>query len=165
VSASASTIDWTQWSSNNTGTISSLGITVSYSGEMDGLGMNYPSWTPITTFSGGTIGNPPMSSFGMIRELGGNTAVKTASFSAPVVNPVMAIWSLGQASITANFTFTGSEPFTIESGGPSTEFGGSSIFVCSSNPMTVCGEKGNRTLHTSLTPTTGLKSIAIPAQR
>jgi hypothetical protein len=38
------------------------------------------------------------------------------------VNPVMAIWSLGQSGINANFTFTPSEPFTIESGGPSAEY-------------------------------------------
>jgi hypothetical protein len=145
-SASASTINWTTWSSNTAGTISGLGITVTYSGQLFGLSSGYPSWTPVSTFSGGTVGNPPLSSGGMIRLTGGSTTVDTITFSSPVVNPVMAIWSLGQGGINASFTFTSSEPFAIESGGPSAEFGGSSIFVCSGNPLAVCGTEGNGTI-------------------
>jgi len=145
-SAGASTIDWATWSSNTAGAISGLGITVSYSGQLNGLSSGYPSWTPITTFSGGTVGNPPLSAGGMIRLTGGGTTVDTITFSTSVVNPVLAIWSLGQPSINANFTFTANEPFTIESGGPSAEFGGSSIFVCAGNPLAVCGAEGNGTV-------------------
>ena len=70
----------------------------------------------------------------------------TITFSKPVVNPVMAIWSLGAPGTTASFNFTASEPFTIESGGPSAEFGGSAIFVCSGNSLAVCGTEGNGTI-------------------
>src|SRR5262249_25479169 len=49
------------------------------------------------------------------------------TFSIPVVDPVMAIWSLGAGGLPASFVFSASEPFTIQSGGPSNEFGGSSI--------------------------------------
>lgn len=145
-SASASTIDWTTWSSNTAGTMTSLGVNVTFSGQLNGLSAGYPSWTPVSTFSGGTVGNPPLSTGGMIRLTGGNTNVNTITFSTPVVNPVMAIWSLGQPSIQSSFNFTSSEPFTIESGGPSAEFGGSSIFVCSGNSMAVCGSEGNGTV-------------------
>ncbi len=145
-SAFASTINWTTWSSNTAGAISGLGVTVTYSGQLFGLASGYPSWTPVSTFSGGTVGNPPPSNGGMIRLTGGSTTVDTVAFSTPVVNPVMAIWSLGQGGINANFTFTSSEPFTIESGGPSAEYGGSSIFVCSGNPLAVCGVEGNGTI-------------------
>ena len=144
--ASASTIDWTAWSSNSSGTVIGLGIAVGYSGEMSGLSAGYPSWNPASTFSGGTVGNPPPSSGGMIRLTGGGTTVDTITFSAPVVDPVLAIWSLGQGGIDTSFNFTASEPFTIESGGPSAEFGGSSIFVCSGNPLAVCGAEGNGTI-------------------
>src|SRR5579864_297034 len=145
-SASATSISWTTWSSNSAGTIGGLGITITYSGEMDGLSAGYPSWMPTGTFSGGTVGNPPPSSGGMIRLTGGTTTVDMVTFSKPVVNPVMAIWRLGQVGLTASFNFTGSEPFTIESGGPSAEFGGSSIFVCSGNSLAVCGTEGNGTI-------------------
>ena len=68
------------------------------------------------------------------------------TFSKSVVNPVMAIWSLGAGGTTASFNFTPSEPFTIESGGPSAEYGGSTIFVCSGNSLAVCGTEGNGTI-------------------
>jgi len=146
-SASATPIDWATWSSNSTGTISGLGITITYSGQMDGISSaGYPSWTPTGTFSGGTVGNPPPSSGHMIQLTGGTTTVDTIVFSAPVVNPVMAIWSLGNSGSAASFNFTASEPFTIQSGGPSAEFGGSAIFVCSGNSLAVCGAEGNGTI-------------------
>ena len=145
-SASATSIDWTTWSSNSAGTIGGLGITITFSGEMSGLSAGYPSWMPTSTFSGGTVGNAPPSSGGMIRLTGGTTTVDMVTFSKPVVNPVMAIWSLGQGGLTASFNFTASEPFTIESGGPSAEYGGSTIFVCSGNPLAVCGTEGNGTI-------------------
>jgi PEP-CTERM motif len=142
--ASATSVDWTTWSSNSAGTISGLGITITYSGQMDGLSAGYPSWTPTSTFSGGTVGNPPPSSGGMIVLTGGTPTVDTITFSTPVVNPVMAIWSLGQGGISASFNFTANEPFTIESGGPSAEYGGSTILVCSGKA--VCGAEGNGTI-------------------
>src|SRR6202140_4201803 len=144
--ASATSVDWTTWSSNSAGTIGGLGITITYSGQMDGLSAGYPSWMPTSTFSGGTVGNPPPSSGGMIRLMGGTTTMNMVTFSTPVVNPVMAIWSLGQTSITASFNFTASEPFTIESGGPSAEYGGSTIFACSGDSLAVCGAAGNGTI-------------------
>lgn len=70
--------------------------------------------------------------------------VDTITFGAPVVDPILAIISLGQGGITANFTFTASEPFTIEGGGPSANFGGSSIFTGAGCPVdAVCGQEGS----------------------
>jgi len=53
--AHADTIGWAKWSSATagtpgtaTGTIGSISVT--YSGENNGLLMNYPSWAPATTF-------------------------------------------------------------------------------------------------------------------
>ena len=70
--------------------------------------------------------------------------VDTITFGAPVVDPTLAIISLGQGGITANFTFTPSEPFTIEGGGASANFGGSSIFTGSGCPVdAVCGQEGS----------------------
>ena len=64
MSAHADTIGWANWSGATagtpgtaTGTIGS--ITVTYSGENNGLLMNYPSWTPTATFTGGVVSNAP----------------------------------------------------------------------------------------------------------
>ena len=57
------------------------------------------------------------------------------------------IASLGQAGTTAQFVFPVSEPFTIQSGGPSTTFGGTTIFsggTCPANA--VCGQEGSGTV-------------------
>src|SRR5215467_7059620 len=74
------------------------------------------------------------------------TGTNTIRFSTPVVDPVMAIWSLGQGGAPASFVFTASEPFTIQSGGPSNEFGGSSI---TQSGNVVNGVEGNGTIRFS----------------
>ena len=154
-SAAAATISWTTWESFSTGypsggtavgTTSPLGVTVSYSGELDNLFFNYPGWGPAGTFNGGTVGNASPPSGGIIQLVGGNATTNTLTFSAPVVNPILAIWSLGQGGNTSSFNFTAAEPFTIQSGGPSSEYGGSSIFTTISDPYTVFGEEGNGTV-------------------
>jgi hypothetical protein len=145
--AGASTIDWTQWTSatagatNGTaiGTTGSIGV--QYQGEVISLYLNYPSWTPNSSYVGGTVGNAPVPSDNIIQIAGGpGTATDTVTFSAPVVNPVMAIWSLGQGGLTASFNFINS-PFTIEAGGPSAEYTGGPITTPDGN--TVYGVEGN----------------------
>jgi hypothetical protein len=152
--SAASVIYWTQWNSSTVGypsggtaagTISGLGLNVSYSGEVDaprGDGV-FPSWLPATTYSGGAVGNPPLASEGNILLTGGNSVVDTVTFSSPVVDPVMAIWSLGNAGGSASFTFQTAQPITIESGGPSAEFGGTSI---SQIGNTIFGLESNGTI-------------------
>lgn len=150
VPAHAIPITWTTWSTtftpgnpgSATGTIAlDSGITVTYSGNI--FGLNAPSWNPASTFSGGNISNPPMQAQHGIQMTGGTPLVETITFSSPIVNPVMAIWSLGQGGLPASFDFTSSEPFAIQSGGPSVEFGGSSITKVGNN---VFGVEGNGTI-------------------
>jgi hypothetical protein len=79
----------------------------------------------------------------MIQLFGGTGATDTVTFSTPVLNPVMAIWSLGAAGTPASFVFSAATPFTIQSGGPSNEFSGSSI---TQSGTTVLGIEGNGTI-------------------
>ena len=55
-----------------------------------------------------------------------------------MLNPVLAIWSLGQPSVPAQFVF--GQSFTIQSGGSNAEFGGSTITALGN---TVSGNEGN----------------------
>jgi PEP-CTERM motif len=151
IPASAATIDWTQWGSFTTGNASSSpgaasgvagSVSVGYAGEIENLFLGYPSWQPSSTFSGGTVGNPPPSSGGILQLFGGQYGLTdTVTFSRPVTDPVMAIWSLGQDGINASFQFA--EPFSIESGGPSLEYSGSTITALGN---TVYGAEGNGTI-------------------
>lgn len=151
----ATPISWTDWTAftagsltgTATGTASS--VIVSYAGEVqsnsvvNGVGGN-TSWLPTSTFSGGTISNGPAPNRDNIALTGGTaTGTNTITFSVPVVDPVMAIWSLGAGGAPASFVFSASEPFTIQSGGPSVEFGGSPITAAGN---TVNGLEGNGTI-------------------
>jgi hypothetical protein len=147
--ASAATIGWTQWNSFSVGYPGSAagtigGLAVTYNGEVFGqtnIG-GYPSWNPSSTFSGGTVGNPPPASGGIVAEVGGPTAITdTLTFSSAVTNPVIAIWSLGQGGIQGEFDFA--QTPTFESGGPSAEYSGLPITVIGNN---VYGLEGNGTI-------------------
>jgi hypothetical protein len=155
----ADTIAWTDWTAfsvgNTTGAASGVintgttTINVSYAGQVgsnsvvNGVGGN-TSWLPASTFSGGSVSNGPAPNRDNITLTGGTgTGVNTITFSSPVVDPVMAIWSLGAGGAPASFVFTASEPFTIQSGGPSVEFGGSSITQAGN---VVNGIEGNGTI-------------------
>jgi hypothetical protein len=145
--AQAAPIDWNAWSSSSSGSIAadSVGVTfaIAGTGSVDNLVSNYPSYTPTSTFADGTtVSNPPSSADGIIQLAGGNTNVNTLTFSKPVVNPVMAIWSLGAGGAPAEFDFVSATPMFV-SGGPSAEFGGSAITISGDN---VLGNEGNGTV-------------------
>jgi hypothetical protein len=159
--AHADTIAWANWTTGTAGNPGSAsgtlagGLTVTYAGQTSGL-TTAPIWTPTSTFSGGPVGNTPPSTASIALEgtpAGAVPIMETISFSAPVVDPVFAIWSLGQTGITASFDFLSKspEPITLISGGPSTQFGGSSITV---NGQTVSGTEGNGVIQLNGTFTT-----------
>jgi hypothetical protein len=143
--ACADTIAWTNWTSvtsgspgSGTGTIGSL--SVSYSGQTNGILSNYPSWTSTSTFSGGIVGNAPPAANNSIKLTGGVSLTETITFSSPVVDPIMAIWSLGAAGHQASFDFTPTETFNVLDGGPSAEYGGSALTKVGDS---VFGSEGN----------------------
>jgi hypothetical protein len=143
--AHADTIAWTNWSSaasgnpgSATGTIGSINVT--YSGQTTGL-TNVPSWTPAATLTGGVVGNAPPHT-PTIQLEGGSALTETISFSSTVVDPIFAIWSLGQPAVPATFDFSSKsgQAFNILGGGPSAEFGGSAL---TSTGSVVHGTEGN----------------------
>jgi hypothetical protein len=70
---------------------------------------------------------------------GGYTGINTVTFASPVIDLVMAIWSLGSPSVLASFNFTDTTP-TFVVGGPNANFGGQAITVVGN---TVNGQEGN----------------------
>lgn len=143
--AQAAPIDWNTWSSTTTGSISTSGgpIGVTYSGPGVSVQTNYPSYTPTATFADGVVvDNAPAPANNIMQLMGGNASVQTLTFDTPVVDPVMAIWSLGQSGNIAQFAFIGATPHLV-SGGASAEYGGASISIVGD---TVFGEEGNGTV-------------------
>lgn len=141
--ASASTV-WTDWTTATTGNPGSAagtvgGVGVTYSGEV----LNYNTtgtagiWSsPTSSFIGGTSTSSPITPNDAIY-LQGLTGTNTLTFSTPVANPVFAIWSLGQPSAPASFTFNATP--TFEAGG-SDIYGGQAITVSGN---TVHGAEGS----------------------
>lgn len=144
-SARAETVTWAAWSAgvagspgSATGTIGANAVT--YSGQTSGLLLDYPSWNPSSSYTGGPVGNAPPAANNSVMIEGGTTDTETITFATPIVDPVMAIWSLGQSGDPTYFDFN-SEPFTIVAGGPSSEYGGSTITTSGSDG--VVGVEGN----------------------
>jgi hypothetical protein len=155
----AVTIDWTVWSSfspGNPGTGAGAialptPVNVGYSGELlsasyTGFGPPppnlYPTWQG-PAYVGGTIGNGPSNQGGIALSGGATAGINTVTFSVPVTNPVMAIWSLGSAGTSsAEFDFTAAEPFTIQAGGADNVTFGQTITLGSPTTI-VSGIEGN----------------------
>jgi hypothetical protein len=144
----ADTIDWATWTSatpgnaspgSATGTIPG-GITVTYSGQNSGLLTNYPSWNPTSTFTGGVVGNAPPAANGSVQVEGGYAYTETLTFSTAVADPIFAVWSLGETTVPASFDFSAGEPFTVQGGGPSAEYGGTALYILGED---VEGQEGN----------------------
>jgi hypothetical protein len=153
--ASAANIYWANWTSDVVGrtngsaqgTINVPGapITVTYSGEVaaeTNINNTYPSWHPVSSFTGGDVGNAPPAGDIIAQNGGAGTGVNTITFSQPIHDPVMAIWSLGSPSIVTQYVFPQTELVNIEGGGPSNEYGGSSIFLVS-GANAITGDEGN----------------------
>ena len=144
-SAEAAPIDWNTWASTTAGSITTTGgpVGVAFAGPSVSVVNNYPSYTPTSTFADGSVvDNAPTSANNIMQLFGGSTVLNTVTFSTAVVNPVMAIWSLGQGGINAQFAFTNATPLFV-SGGPSSEYSGSPISVSGN---TVSGIEGNGTV-------------------
>jgi hypothetical protein len=115
-------VTWTDWTSGNTTTASGqLGdVQVTYTGQIVNAqvqgGINYWAATPATYTSPGIVDDPPGTT-DIIALLGGpTTSVQTLTFSRPVIDPVMAVLSLGRPGVGARYDFD--TPFEILKFGP-----------------------------------------------
>ena len=149
--AHADTFVWATWTSATPGANAAAGgtasgsipgFTITYTGQLSGLSAG-PSWNPASTWIGGVVSNgPPVGASSIHMEGGPNSGTETITFSGPVANPVLAIWSLGAPGTQTSFDFNSSEPFTIAGGGINAEYGGSGL-VLNTAGTGVTGNEGN----------------------
>lgn len=88
-----------------------------YSGEVaseTNINNTYPSWQPASSFTGGNIDNAPPAGDIIAQNGGPGTRVNTITFSQPINNPVMALWSLGNPSLVTQYVFPTNEKVNIE---------------------------------------------------
>jgi hypothetical protein len=109
-------VDWTDWTSTTSNTVTgtlmvgSTPVGVTYSGvqysfaQVSGAGTNY--WSPTTPYISATVPNaPPGTDIVALNDAG----TSTITFSAPVVNPLIALVSWNGAHVTFG---GGSDPQT-----------------------------------------------------
>jgi hypothetical protein len=145
-SAAHATVVWTDWSSNTTGSIGAIGVT--YTGELGGLinpapGTSFAGYIPASSFIGGPVDVVPTAADGALKLVGGGgegATVDTITFSTALINPVFLIWSLGQNGDPTTFNFSGAPSLSVVAGGPTQQYGGTSITSLGSN---VAGIEGN----------------------
>ena len=140
--------DWTAFTVGNPGSASGTleGVSVTYAGQViagtccGGTTINGTStiWNPTSSFTGGTVTTSPSVVGDAIALNGTFTGVNTITFGTAMVNPVFAIWSLGQGGLPTTFTFNATP--TFEAGGGNSLFGGSPISVVGN---VVSGVEGN----------------------
>ncbi len=135
-SAAAGTVTWTDWTSGTTGTSGTVsgtmgGVSVTYTGDVTffqtGGGINYFSHA-VTKFpyTSATVSNDPTAA--EMIGLSGAGITNTVTFSSAVLNPVMALVSVGRPSYAVTYDFDGA-PFSILSQDTGYWGGGTSSFT------------------------------------
>ena len=120
--ATAGPITWVNWSTHTVGPAGTAagtlpGVAVTYAGDVDtptqtsdGAGTNY--WNPAAPYLSATVDNAPPCC--EIITLDSGPSLLT--FSSPLVNPIMAIVSLGRPNQIVSYDFE--QPFNVLSFGP-----------------------------------------------
>lgn len=111
------TVDWVNWT-GNAGVAVQNGTTVDVTFTNLSLGLTHADY--FTGYDGAYIStevtNGPGTD-GMFSFVGGTSAVHHVHFSTDVVNPYLAIVSLGQSGIPASFNFSNVDSMTLISEG------------------------------------------------
>jgi hypothetical protein len=152
---------WVDWQSVDGGTVFGTvspptgTILVTYAGEVSGLQTTTGTdeFTPASTFTSPTVTDPPPGP-GMIEVSGATTVPDTVTFSAPVTNPVIAIYNLGTSFSAVSSSLVFSVPFTILSSGANaagTGYWGSEMLVDAEGGVSGVGSNGVVELEGTLT--------------
>ncbi|QGZ40763.1 putative secreted protein with PEP-CTERM sorting signal [Pseudoduganella flava] len=118
--AYAAQVDWVQWNSTGSaGSFSQGGVSIGVTANAQLKGVDYTDYYSAFpgTYLSAAVSNGPGTD-GVLQFTGGSSAVHHISFSQAVVNPYIAIISLGQASEQASFDFVDVGNISLISSGP-----------------------------------------------
>jgi hypothetical protein len=147
---------WTNWSVVTSGQPGSAegtilapsgNVQVTYGGELrpDSETQTGTSnvWNPITSYTSATVKNGPPNA-GIIALSGAGELTQTITFSAPVRDPLVAVWSIGFGSLGIPATWEFDTPPAVLSVGPSATWPFGSKLTVTGNSVT--GNEGNGVL-------------------
>jgi hypothetical protein len=155
--AHAVTVAWTDWLTVSLSGGTATGVITPSSGPAIDVALSGPNaggsisetfvLGPEATYIGGDVANAPcvgaLTCTGdLINIPGSPPGTNTLTFSSAVVNPVFAVWSLGDATHTATLTFPAGTTPVIESSGTN---GGLGFVSLTASGNVVSGQEGNGT--------------------
>ncbi|SCY31846.1 PEP-CTERM protein-sorting domain-containing protein [Nitrosospira sp. Nl5] len=134
------TVSWALWSGPNaTFTQNSDTIDLTYTGQWNSIDTNASYFNTVpASFTSPEVTNTPGAN-GAIHMVGGTSEVNTLHFSQPVVDPVIAVYSVGRTSAPVTFNFLDDPTFVIASQGAG--YWGGGTLTQSGNSVT--GLEGN----------------------
>lgn len=135
------TVNWTLWSDSSSGTTmqNAVSINVSYTGDTIGMDSNPAIYNVPSSFTSAEVPNTPGSN-GTILMVGGNSTINVFHFDTPVVNPYMAMFSVGQNGVPVSFNFQDGLSFTLLSQGAGNWGGG---LLTPASGSSIVGYEGN----------------------
>lgn len=121
--AAANTIGWTDWTGHGSDWMVGLltladgrAVEVRYEGELDGSridgGVSF--WIPESTYLSATVDHGPPTA-DMVILAGGDESRHTLTFTPPLLDPVVAVVSVGRPNVLVEYEFD--HPFTLLSSG------------------------------------------------
>lgn len=136
----ADTASWTNWVDAHHGSLTQNGSTidVGYTGTVFTLDHGAYFYDVPSSFTSATITNTPGTN-GTLVMYGGDASIHTFTFSQAVINPVIALYSVGQPGVPVRFIFDTSS-FSITSATANGHWGGGSLTQVGN---TVTGVEGN----------------------
>lgn len=142
----ADTASWANWTSETTGSFmqASSTIHVTYTGAPfaghhgDAVDYGDHIYNIPSSFTSAEVTNTPGSN-GTLLMTGGTSEVNNFHFSAPVIDPIMTVFSVGQLNTPVTFNFLNGATFSILSQGPGFWGGGS----LTQNGSSITGLEGN----------------------
>lgn len=136
----ADTASWTNWTDINHGSLTQNGstINVGYTGSAFALDHGSYFYDVPSSFTSAAITNTPGTN-GTLEMAGGDRTVHTFTFSQAVIDPVIALYSVGQGGLPVRFVFDTSN-FSITSATANGHWGGGSLTQVGD---TVTGVEGN----------------------
>jgi hypothetical protein len=155
--AQAVPIAWTNWTAVSLNGGTAAGVITPPSGPAINVSLTGPNaggsisetfvLGPAATYIGGVVANAPctgttLCTGDLINIPGTPPGSNTLTFSSAVVNPVFAVWSLGDATNTATLTFPVGTAPVIESTGTN---GGLGFVSLTASGNVVSGREGNGT--------------------
>ena len=139
----ADTASWTTWS-GTAGTFVQNGntINVSYTGQSNWIDYTASIFNQVqSSFTSPAVTNTPGAN-GTIAMTGGDTQINNFHFSQAVIDPLIAVWSVGQGGVPVSFNFLNSPSFSILSQGGG-HWGGGTV---TQSGFSITGWEGNALL-------------------